>query len=215
MNSLPIEVAQLVLFSAPDSRSLRSLVLSNRLFYSSFLALESEIIPSVMHNEFDPAVLPDLLATINSRKIAHAQGYTFESFLAPYRRNALRLPSTWSFCDSLSATKMKEDAVSLTLRFVDSIDVSALSKRPGLPLSMSQSEVNRIHRSLYRYELYCNLFPLMKYPGICGRTNRFRSNFFEMFAPWENEQFVAIYEFLWLCVSEGISSNLLDLATAC
>ena len=208
MYPLPTEVAQVILSHAPDSYSLRSLVLCCRSFYYAFLALEKGIIHCVMVNEFERAVRPDVVAAIASRSIALADNKSVEAFLVQYSYSLISLPPGWSFCDSLQATKLKHDVDSLTLRFANTIAVNELSKSTRLsPVVLTRSESIRVERSLYRYETYCNLVRRMQLDPWEYYTNsaflKRRHLFFDKFAPWENEQFVTMYEYLWSCVSKG------------
>ena len=195
-------------------------MLCSRLFYYPFLALESEIIQCVIENEFERELRPDVIAAIDSQKIALADDEDVDVFLAQYSHSATSLPDGWLFCDSLSATKLKEDVASLTLRFANGIAVNPLSKRTrDSPIVLSRTEINRIERSLYQYETYCNLLRRMQYdpPAYCTNLTflQRREIFFDKFAPWEHEQFVAIYEYLWSCVSKGIGPPHIRLAPVC
>ncbi|KAL2220436.1 hypothetical protein M432DRAFT_638579 [Thermoascus aurantiacus ATCC 26904] len=80
--------------------------------------------------------------------------------------------------------------------FATDLASKALAKNPVsgesdiAPTPPSQSELTRIERTLYRFEIYCNVFR--------GPPNTFlslrRRWFFFQFSPWENEQMACIYD---------------------
>ena len=62
---------------------------------------------------------------------------------------------------------------------------------------LSTSEYTRICRAFYRFHIYCQLFSQRKHLNHHVRSVDQKSNFFDHFAPWENEQFACIFEFLF------------------
>lgn len=79
----------------------------------------------------------------------------------------------------------------------------------GLPrrdhTSASADEIYRIHRAMYRFQLYCNLF---RSPYTRGQRHREFSailsvRFFGSFSPWVNEQLACIHDYFELVLSRG------------
>lgn len=75
--------------------------------------------------------------------------------------------------------------------------------------AITSSEKGRIMRTLYRFEIFCNIFRL---PGKESDSSRRKINrghgqcmtkFLSYFSPWENEQLGCVYEFLFFQVSPG------------
>lgn len=72
---------------------------------------------------------------------------------------------------------------------------------------VTRQEACRIHRALYRFEIYRNLFcqsPAKVQSSVYGEQNEL---FFSHFAPWENEQLGCIHDFLARIVLPGQSCD--------
>ena len=67
---------------------------------------------------------------------------------------------------------------------------------------VTRTEMERIRRALFRFELYCNIF--LKSLDRPGPDER-KELFLDRFSPWENEQLVTMYEYLLQRMSIGQS----------
>lgn len=81
----------------------------------------------------------------------------------------------------------------------------AIIAEEGATISLTSSEAARIERAFYRFELYCNLFRREDTPhgGHAYEDDSRKDIFFDKFMPYENEQFVCIYDYLFSEVTIG------------
>lgn len=69
-------------------------------------------------------------------------------------------------------------------------------------MPLSTNEVTRIERSLYRFEIYCNLFrDSAQFTFAPGPEQR--EAYFSKFSPWENEQLACVQDYLSGAIREG------------
>ena len=131
------------------------------------------------------------------------QALQFKDIMARYRRPSPIPTGYWSLRTFAELSGRVRHVKYFTQEFVRTLESCPL--RPdGIsleePISLTHSEVNRIERAFYRYEVFCNICHLH-----CGTENPVEQKqmFFSKFAPWENEQLVSVYEFLQERLSDG------------
>ncbi len=78
-------------------------------------------------------------------------------------------------------------------------------ERPG-EMVLSADETFRIHRAMYRFQMYCNLF--YKSPPATAQEWWFglglRKYFFGRYSPWVNEQLACIHDYFERVLSRGL-----------
>lgn len=205
---LPIEIIQLILSQSADAFSLRNLAFSSPVFYRPFLAAQDFILKDALRNEISPGVLPDALMSFYSAPTAQLSLQNvedFEAFMGRYDHIEGALSEYWSLSHSLRLSQTHS-----TVEYFATDFASTLTTHPatGLPLpeaiSLHPRERDRIERTLYRFELFCNCH--RQNSRVCRRllsvTHQKRS-FLEYFSPWENEQLASIFEYLYLKLTLG------------
>ena len=202
--SLPTELAQAILSFSPDSFTLRALVLSASSFYKAFLTAQNLILNVVLHNEYCEGVLPDAIAALISSHVQSRNEEEVEEFLSQYKSELQPVPASWSLSDSLKLSRIRrsvsyfaEDyAVTLTGNPVTGV-------HDEHPMTLTRTEMDRIERALYRFEVFCNLFRTTEIMASIerGDMEEQQTLFLRKFAPWENEQVGCIYHHLWSCLS--------------
>ena len=191
---LPPELAPIILSQAPDAPTLRSLVRSASCFYSGFFAEERRILQAVLLNEYGLAVLPEALATYRALRLPQVDFEAARDEFLAGLEGSCQIPEDWHLSDSLALTKIYSDVEWFTLEFAETL------RRPWEQNGVRPTELDRIRRALFRFELYRHLFPKDHFrPSPEER----RELFFDKFSPWENEQLTMIYEFLYRRLSIG------------
>ncbi|KAG8529605.1 uncharacterized protein KY384_006242 [Bacidia gigantensis] len=202
VRQLPLEVAQLLLASTPDVQSLRSLAVSSPTFYKAFVGAQDLIIKAVLHNEFGPDVLPHAQAAQRSVDLGlfenrfEEEKVTFWSLLD---NKAMSRVYPWQFQDSLHLSEIRSPVE----YFVQQYSVNICKSLDFKIKSLRRKELDRIRRTLYRIETYCNLY---------GGHRRLRPSLEELqalsinqLAPWEVEQMVSVQDFLFSRLAEAFT----------
>lgn len=205
LECLPLEIAQHILASSDDIFSLVSAALSCSLFYHAFTGAEENITRQVLHKHLNPALLNDaVLARDSSRRtfwsdadVRRMLSQHFEPHKAPCMKWKLSvvIPIAKQYNDiHYVASELASQAIS---------EAERLEKEPdSVRMPLSVNEVTRIERTLYRFELYCNLFrESAQFTFIPGAEQR--AVFFSKFSPWENEQLACVHDYLAEAVRKG------------
>ncbi|RAH63562.1 hypothetical protein BO85DRAFT_495521 [Aspergillus piperis CBS 112811] len=164
--------------------------------YNAFKGAEEFIVRSVVLRQFDADLLHDVLATHASSKIQDWSIDQAEKFLTPYfARDQHHFVDSMEWKVSQARSIGRFDGT--VQYFVDHIVTKFLSTytywNDPQVVPPTKLERNRISRSLYRFETFCNLYPFWKYALIYDTGKLYIDNF----APWENEQLVCVSESLY------------------
>ena len=201
---LPTELAQTILSLLPDSFTLRALVLSASPFYRAFLTAQNLILNAVLHNEFSEGVLPDTMAARMSSYVRPRNEKEIEEFLSQYQPELQPLPESWSLSDSLKLSRISRSVRYFTDDYAAALVVNPVTGiQDEQPMPLTRTEMVRIERALYRFEVFCNLFRRTDIMSsiMPGDLEEQQHLFLRKFAPWENEQLGCIYHYLWSCLS--------------
>jgi hypothetical protein len=174
-----------------------------------------------------PSLHPEAFAVFKSAQSQDLTGEARVRFLDDYFRSLHSgISNRWTLREAATL----QSGHALVSELASDFAFQALSRHPrtGAPVNPaelvppSERELGRIQRTLYRFQLYCNLFHTkaeVKAREKEGRKHRSTSttawgqwrrdvlsdqccHFFGKFAVWENEQFASIYEFLYQQISE-------------
>lgn len=215
---LPDEIKQAIFSSLADVASLKALILTCSSLYHAFLKVESLILAQILQNQINPNLMHDALATLKSSQIDPWCRLAGENVIMLYTTGETSsLLPTWNLRNALAVSELHGHIQFFANNFAS----SALSQNPvtGLPETdpapASPSELIRIQRTLYRFELYCNLFAERR-RSFGGYFETFNVNeqgryLAAGFAPWENEQLACIRDYLigtlskctfhlWICI---------------
>lgn len=197
---LPIELRCAILRELSTVEDLWSAVQSTRVLYEAF-QLESRLMGSMTSAQIDTKLLPYVAALVD-----------FDRSTPKDSRNRSRILEQFF---SKSPSQAKEELAEISPReAVHAIDTynaiksfaekyaaqafALLQKEKVFDTStppFSPSEMHRIERSFYVFELFCVLY------GKLGNLEENplspeREGFFRQAAPWENEQLACVDEFL-------------------
>lgn len=202
--SLPSELKQNIFSALPDANTLRSLVLTCSSFYRTFLDAESLIIESILQAQIGSDLMYDAVIVFESTNLVPYSKYTVIELLKLYAKQDLTcLPQTWKLRDALAIGGLHDDIEFFSREFASSAlsanPVTGLDEISSSPLSLL--EYNRIKRTFYRYELFCNIFRRRDIQTVQADPKKPQSMFFTMCAPWENEQLACVRDYLFDCLS--------------
>ncbi|KAI0379665.1 hypothetical protein F5Y04DRAFT_127420 [Hypomontagnella monticulosa] len=221
LTTVPHEVAVNILECCHDLDSLLSLIASCRYFYSVFHTYQISIMHTFISREIDPAVLPEAVQASKAAEI-YRRGPSFSALpfavseLFGEGRGAL-VKDRWSLADGIAAIRLHSiiDRFASELAFDYLIYLkqnSCQEEREGPP---STTELARIKRALYRFEVFCRLFPPVDDCKIPQENLHFKLrmsdksrstdpdfraaqvSFISFLSLWEREQLYSVYESLW------------------
>ena len=203
--SLPPELKQSIFAALPNARSLRSVALACTSFYRTFVDAESLIVRSVLYTQIGSDLINDAVIVFRSRALErHDKEAAIELLKSYARRDTRCMPQIWRLHDVLAIGDLHDNIDFFSRGFA----ASALSANPvtgadeTLPCPLSLLESNRIKRTFYRYELFCNIFrKLGTLQGFDITTETPEGMFFLTCAPWENEQLACVRAYLLECLS--------------
>ncbi|KAI9747496.1 MAG: hypothetical protein M1815_004148, partial [Lichina confinis] len=210
IESLPLELRQMILASLDSYDSVRTAIASSPFFYRAFLRAEHSILSEILRREIDSEIFPDAIIALQVSKIDLRDTEEILEMLASwYSHRAVPIPR----CTLADTTCSKLHAA--VVFFADAFVSSTLCKHPVTgdpetsPRPPTATEWTRIQRAFYRFELYSVLFRRPVYNGsqydIYGAVQK-REMFFRRYSACEIEQLACVYEYLFLHMSPGSSS---------
>ncbi len=211
---LPLEIKQTILASLPDIVSLKSFMMTCWSLYHAFRGCEPLILAKIVHNQINPSLMHNAIATFKSSQITTWDTATVDELVMLYTTcESTSQPPKWI----LRNASVLIETHSHIRFFAEEFAKHALKHNPvtDLPqmdhVSASPSELLRIERTLYRFQFLCNLFNQRE---RCDgdRFKLFAANepgryHFRGFALWENEQLVCILEYLTDFVFNGMAPS--------
>ncbi|KAH9884417.1 hypothetical protein F4778DRAFT_762890 [Xylariomycetidae sp. FL2044] len=218
IQTLPVELRILILSFISDMPSLANAALSCHAMYD-VLTGKPDIIRSVLVNEVGLDVLPEAIQAhqcsppfkriqpVDPNMDGSSKKYRDQTrqswlYISEYIQKMQREPVdsvTWTMSQAFELRNFHSDAV---LKIVDHF-IQACSESPYIPgnkalfskTPASQTEKDRIARTLYRFEIYRRLFGILNLHDSRERK-RLSYLFLAKFAPWENAQLATIYDFM-------------------
>lgn len=203
LETLPVETRQAILGELADVRSLRRAAIACPALYEAFISAQYSLTSKVLSRHLPQDILPEASAALQSASISPWPRSETQEFVARhfYTRNVLH--AKWTLKEALSVMKLY-DHISY---FANTLAKEALASEElkGACEPASRTELARIERALYRFQIYCNLFPGLKRPLFDAAFQK--ALYFNKFSPWENEQLAAVHDFLHRSVCPGMSNK--------
>ena len=202
MDRLPTELLLMVLSEIDDVASLQSAFLSSPWVRNPFSnpllnkKLRDEVTFRVLNNEIGSDILPEALLTFLSKPLVRARGDVLSKFLNHAKRTRLAELS-WSITDALEISRFHIIIDNFSRNYANKVLAGAPTSDYKVPriTQPTPTETGRIQRAFYRFEIFCNLFPPLSNISYNKMKDEW-ADFFNRFAPWENEQLACIHDFL-------------------
>lgn len=210
--SLPFELIQAVLYFVPDIPSLRAVISTCTTLHRAFQNVERLVTERVLSNEMGSELMREAYMVLESSRLRNSWSKkAVEDFL---RRQKLIITDEttillrpWNLSGGIYIDRIYQHACYFSADFASSalsamfpLGNSALTTQP------SASELHRMKRTFFRFELYCNLF--RKYTTVSEK--RFTpieqmELFLKQFPPWEVEQLVCVRDYLLQYIADGMA----------
>lgn len=226
LEDVPVEIQQIILHQMPDFPTLQALISASPAYLRAYLSQRHSIMSDILHRSIPPDVLPDAIAIVDALKLPrNYDDYVpnLKAFVEQYRTTRASLNVDFEPIEPNTTEDLWEFhllVLDVTKDFCD----YTLSTHPvtGQSLdhytSLSPNEVRRIHRALYRYELFTRLFHEPDFyleeqrvrdrrPGrsrLALQRNSIRSLddqdrswlFFPLFQAWEVEEIACVHDYI-------------------
>ena len=198
LQTLPMETRQAILCELPDVRSLRSAALSCPPLYQAFISAEHILTSKVLLRQLPQDVLPEAVAALHSASISPWPRAETQDFVSKHFFTRKHVQWKWNMKEALAMISLYNHIKFFATGFAS----EALARTPiSTPAPASRRELARIERALYRFQVYCNLFPGLKRPLFDAAFQK--ALYFNKFSPWENEQLAAVHDYLHRSICPG------------
>lgn len=219
LDDFPAELRVIILLQCPDISTLRALVKSSPLWHISYRDHRRTILSGVLHNLLPPEVFYEAwsvyqASNLESNVPAVERIQYVQAFLSNYskvRRNGKYPIHTDGMYALTTMARLSTKIGAVILDYSQhNLTKNPLSKMPQTEYSsMTRSEMIRLSRGLYRFELFTTLFGEQEDSGelkdadnnwgMYGRVfgiRRISSLFLSQFAAWEVEEIICIGRYI-------------------
>jgi hypothetical protein len=209
--SLPQEVVAIILRHSPDLDTFLSSIASCRAFFDAFQNAPTSLTRTLVARKVGD-LLPQatfVLLARNARTYAHSpaeMAQAMAQLLSRWGDESAVLAHRWSLADGIAAIRLHKIIDELANKTA-AYCLSWLEKLSGHSQEEpSDSELARIRRALYRFELFCRLFPPVLDTEVSDSVlEAGQLVFLQQGHPWESEQLASVHESLWRLVAPGTS----------
>lgn len=215
--SLPFELIQAVLCFVPDVPSLRAVILTCTTLHRAFQNVERLVTERVLSNEIGSDLLREAHMVFESSRLKNSWSKkAVEAFLRRQKliitNETTLLPRPWTLSGGIYMDRIYQhvryfaaDFASSALSEMFPLSSSA-NNGPTLTPQPSASEIHRMKRTFFFFELYCNLFRKCPTVGEKRFTPKEQMELFlEQFPPWEVEQLVCVRDYLLRYIADGMA----------
>lgn len=219
LEQLPPELRIRIMLQLNNLASLRSLIFASPSYAATYLQVRQKVLSQVALRQVDDRIYADALAAVRSARLYEnpPQGNELHlvcaerttAFLDEYRHARLVGVHSDSLGEWLSCRSITE-AIDL-IRLLEAVQhvvaeysLHVCSKMPQnkRPFHLSEMESLRIHRAMYRFQIYCNFFGRNPHMApIHAGNNRRRAQhpirrFLPSFPPWEVLEIACVWHYL-------------------
>ncbi len=218
---LPLHIIAMVLSQLDNMQSLADAIFAHPALYASFAEDRDRVVASIMAGHIPERIRRYAMYThaTSSGSLDRSDMEQVRHFLQSHSignsewiRDPFELPGPLNLHLASSLSRMHTIIQYFNRNFLSETLPSARRylglDRPGL--SCTADEEFRIHRAMYRFQMYCNLF---SYKGNSTRTGLYRLKpllniiIFGDLAPWVNKQLGCIHDYFERVLSRGECSN--------
>lgn len=224
LEGLPAELRLRILSDMPDLKSLRSLIHASPVYFAQYRIDRKFLLSRCLEADLGREVLVDAIAAFNSKssKIGTRArpNSNVTDFLDLYGwwRRYTRSPAallesmsladirwiTWNHTSTVRplAARLSSWALANLKSAVDKFIPEKTAEEGHAPVSsacpdgVSRAERKRIHRALYRFQIFCNLFSGKQYQTWELVADDIDRIFFCQFDPWEVEEMNCVFQWI-------------------
>ena len=213
--SLPFDLIHAVLCFVPDVPSLRAVISTCTTLHRAFQNAERLVTERVLSNQMGSGLLREAFVVLESSRLKDSWSRkAVEDFLQRQKliiTDQTTLPRRpWTLSRGIYVDRLYQhvryfaaDFASSALRAMFPLSRSANNGSTLTP-QPSASEIHRMERTFFLFELYCNLF--RKYTTVSEKRFTPKEQmelFLEQFPPWEVEQLVCVRDYLLRSIADG------------
>jgi hypothetical protein len=216
LDQLPAELKVIILRHCPDITTLKALTLSSPSYHVAYLEQRRLILSNVLHNALPPSLFFEAYSVFEAKRFQQDEGSIsrvseIKSFLLDYHeaRKSGNFPSAPLDLEALlpmAQFNIKVEAI-VKHYYQPILTTNPVSKEPQpSDGAISRTELSRLYRGLYRFELFCLMFGERKYDlevdddwGIWARgfsVLTISRLFLSKLAAWEVEEVVCIGKYI-------------------
>lgn len=169
-----------------DLDTLRAAALCCRTFYEVVVRIDKLITTEILLSQIHPTVMPDAITVHASFALSSREDAALELFSTNNLSTKTTPPTVWKLSEALPLSRFHN----IVSYFAKQLSLTALNRardelrEPPRRATPTDTEVRRVQRALYRFQLYCNMFDRKSIPV----EERRQELFFSHFSTWENEQ---------------------------
>ncbi len=207
LEGLHTELKSAILHFSADFNSLKTLIYASPSFYYVYTGVRKSVLSTVMLREIHPDVIPDALAVHESSEMDRQGPDQVNNTLARYKTDRHPKPAKLLPVPlSIELLAFHKKYIEFFAKdFISSIlSVHPISRKPEtIYRPLSSAETRRIHRSFYRFELYCILFKQREtQDGVIQDRERLGSQaqsdmFLSLYPPWEVEELCCVHDYIY------------------
>lgn len=205
LQGLPFDLKIAVLQFLPGILALKSLVIASKEYFAVYRDERQLILSSILRSELPPAILFEAISVQDARGLPPGKDKeAITSFLNQYKIKRSTRPDintvTLESLISISRTHYLIEAVANDYATSIVVTNPRTGKTEGSPLPISHNEERRLHRALYRVELFCSLFEnfnrygeqVQALPSSFFFDSEMARIFLALFSPWQVEEITCI-----------------------
>lgn len=205
--SLPFDMIQAVLCFIPDIPSLRAVISTCTTLHRAFHNVERLVTERVLSNQMGSELLREAYMVLESSRLKSCWSKkAVKDFVERQKviiTTDIRRP--WTLTGGIYVDKIYQHVQYFAADFASSAVSEVFQLTINAPPPPSASEMHRMKRTFFLFELYCNLFRNYKTPN----ETRFspegqRELFLKQFPPWEVEQLVCVRDYLLRYIADGM-----------
>lgn len=229
LSNLATELKVTILKNMSDIPSLKALVQSSNGYHAAFVSHRHDILSSVVGLiEMQPEVLVDALAVRDaSITIEPGCGEHWKSkvrhHVKEYQDSRLSVTPAFRYGDAKDLNGLHSIVRDLTRHFTSTVlpNHPVTGEKMDNIDNVSKEETRRLHRALYRFELYGKFFPdgphtpLGDDPEDIQRASfdaiDISRLYFSIFEAYEVEEIACLYNYIWEIYAEGFRKLVAEL----
>lgn len=221
LERLPTEIESAILLNIPDVVTLKALIHASPRYHSVYLSQRHAILKQVLSNSIHPDLLYDACSAVHSIDTLSSnvedRDARVDAFLSEYKSSR----NGWTPPEQLDPESVGRLArLQLQVHHTtEDLCQAAFSSHPftseplGHGEQLSSIEIRRLHRALYWFEIFCNLFrnrqdmTLEDHIRHLSRgdietvaewaSEEKSPQFLSLFNPWEVEELACVRNFLY------------------
>lgn len=154
------------------------------------------------------AFLDQVLASTHEMTASTKEFWSLPDARSP-RKTCGNTIEVWSLSEALVLSGVYDDVKFFAMDFASTFGSDSTNGIPDNDVrAPTPSEIDRIERAFYRYELFRNIFSKdEEKPSNYANAQEHRELFLDRFQPWENEQLAPVYEYIFDKLSIGRNSS--------